>query len=347
MTKPVKTIVDHSETESEVLGLRISRCNQNLFDETELYSGIVAGQYDICRVKVASEDEFAPYRLEKTGLPYFFSGSIRRYKTRITEEPTGTYNYPDLKWEYYDGTQTELLKDMLVGTWGTYPIGYYRSPFLSELLDKEQEIESVFQFYKKNNDSRINPDNTIVFIKHGENYVGFFALNKLNGNLESHVGGILKPYRKGGYFLDKLRYIKEYCIDHQLEHFIFGARNENAEVQRIFQYVGFQPVGSENVFHVASLLSHSEVSSTTADLSLSKDPNKNYLPLLDLALTEANKVRAIQGRINFNVNHQESLRPDTQVLFTYPVLTEREILVVMKELNNPDSLFTAYLHIAV
>lgn len=55
--------------------------------------------------------------------------------------------------------------------------------------------------------------------------------------------------------LDKLRYIKEYCITHNLTHFIFGARNENSRVQRIFQHVGFEAIGSENVFHIPSLLS--------------------------------------------------------------------------------------------
>ena len=131
--------------------------------------------------------------------------------------------------EKYDA-QDRLLKDMLVGTWGDYPLGYYRTPYLQYLSNKEIEIESVFQFYKKFNDNRDYPNNSIMFIRHKDVYVGFFALNIVGSDLESHIGGILAPYRKSGYFLDKLRYIKRFCVDHHLEHFIFGARNENAEV---------------------------------------------------------------------------------------------------------------------
>ena len=47
------------------------------------------------------------------------------------------------------------------------------------LVNKEKEIECLFQFYKKANLHKNNPNNSILFIKHGENYVGFFALNIL------------------------------------------------------------------------------------------------------------------------------------------------------------------------
>jgi RimJ/RimL family protein N-acetyltransferase len=246
--------VDFSPIESEVLGLKIGRCQAGFFEPELLRASVLEAGFDLVRLKVSAEDEMVPARLFQAGIPAFFSGSIRRYDTRITAAPDGDYLHADLVFEAYNGSQDQLLKDMIRGTWGTYPIGYYRTPLLSELISKEAEIECLFRYYKKHNLSTLNPQNTIMFIRHGDQYVGFFALNHLNGNLESHIGGILEPYRRGGYFLDKLRYIKNHCIEHGLSRFLFGARNENAGVQRIFQYVGFQPVGTDNVFHLPLFL---------------------------------------------------------------------------------------------
>jgi hypothetical protein len=248
----------YSQNESDILGFKVGRCNEDFFNPELLSQEIVEGHYDLCRLKVAAEDEMAVMKLHQMGFPFFFSGSIRRYKTRINENPPGDFLHPTMTYEMYDGTQDDLLKEMLIGTWGTYPLGYYRSPYLCELVDKELEIESVFQFYKKSNLNSLNPNNSILFMNDGGKYVGFFALNIINGNLESHIGGILEPYRKDGYFLDMLRFIKRYCVANDLPYFIFGARNENAYVQKIFQEVGFKAIGSENVFHITPLLSHSQ-----------------------------------------------------------------------------------------
>lgn len=251
------TRVDLSETESSVLGLKVGRCNTDILDQHTLARLITDESYDLCRLKIPAEEEMASLKLQETGLPFFFSGSIRRYKTRVDSYPPGDFLHPTMLYEMYDGSQDELLLDMLRGTWGTYPLGYYRTPYLCHLVDKEVEIQSVFRFYRKFNLNRDYPQNSILFMREGEHYVGFFALNIVNGNLESHIGGILEPYRRGGYFLDMLRYIRRFCVDHTLPHFLFGARNENAEVQRIFHEQGFVPTGTENVFHIASLLSHS------------------------------------------------------------------------------------------
>ena len=337
--------IDYSATESIILGLKIGRCNTNFFDETELYNSILNDKYDLVRLKVCAEDEYAPMRLEKTGIPYFFSGSIRRYKTKILSKPEGSYNYPDLKWEQYDGSQEKLLKDMLIDTWGDYPIGYYRSPYLSQLISKEMEIESVFQFYKNANLPRNNPNNGIVFIKHGDNYVGFFATNIVNGNLESHIGGILKPYRKGGYFLDKLRYIKEMCVEKKLTHFVFGARNENSDVQRIFHHVGFQGIGSENTFHIASLLSHNMLPPVYSEINLSGCFNKKIVE-------DISKINILNNNSLFIKKYSTGFfyppkdHGILHVKYSFPITLEGETIVIVSSISETnETRFLAYIHL--
>lgn len=268
----------YSSNESDLLQLRIGRCNADYFNPESLRDQIVEGNYDVCRLRIACDDESAAEKLDSMGFPYYFSGSIRRYVTPITDRPAGDYIHQGLTFEYYDGSQEKLLFDMIDGTWGDYPIGYYRTPFLNSLITKEMETECLFQFYKRANNPNLNPANNMVFIREGDHYVGFFALNHVDGHLESHVGGILKPYRTGGYFLDMQRYIKNYCLDNGLSAFWFGARNENSRVQTIFQAEGYLPVGTENVYHILPLLNYNPNGFQPEDILLkSENPCQEIL----------------------------------------------------------------------
>lgn len=329
--------VVYSETESAVLGLKIGRCNEDhFFDKDRLFEQVLAGQYDVCRLKLPASDEMATQRLHELGIPSFFSGSIRRYKTPTEQMVENDVIHPDMVFEVYDGSKPQLLKDMLIDTWGSYPIGYYRTPYLDNWISKEKEIESVYQFYLKQNDPNINPQNGFVFLKKGDQYVGFFAVNHVEGNLESHIGGILSPYRKGGFFLDKLSYIKKYCKENGLKNFVFGARNENAEVQRIFQYVGFQPVGSDNVFHLAPMLSVTQKEPVVKRIFPEKlNREKVYSYLLEECLLLISDL-LIGSPISFTLElSPRYMQLDfIDVVFTFPVISTQKALIVIKDRSN-------------
>jgi len=265
--------IQHSEIESSVTGLRIGRSNaQEVCTET-LLPEIFNGQYDLCRLKISAEDEMASIKLARMGLPFFFSGSIRRYDTPIDIRPVDGYLNPTLQFVVYDGSQHQLLYSLLTDTWGSYPIGYYRSPILDHLVDKEMELECVFRYYDKHNAKDGWPDSSIMLMIDQGDAVGFFALNKINGNLESHIGGILKRHQKRGYFYDMLTFIKNYCVDHGLPRFLFGARNENTKVQRIFEQAGFSSVGNDNVYHIAPMLTYSQTEPSRSKLRLFEEKN--------------------------------------------------------------------------
>lgn len=301
----MNNIIDFSETESNYLKIKIGRCNKDYFNENQLEQEITEGNYDVCRLKVSAEDEFAPLRLEKTGMPYFFSGSIRRYKTPIDNSHKTQLKHPTLLFELYDGTQDEALFEMMKQTWGDYPIGYYRSPILRHIVNKEMELNSLFAFYKKNNLSSYNPSNSMILMKDENHYVGFFALNIVQNHLESHVGGILPAYRKSNYFFDMLAYIKNFCIEKKLTHFVFGARNENAAVQKIFHSAGFIPVGSENVFHIVTLFNSSQKAENESDLNRIKESDFIF---------KSKKYKANEAVLKTTSNY---LKIDNKLIFTY------------------------------
>lgn len=333
-------IVFASKNETEVLGFNIARCNEDEFDENQLKSEIFEGKYDLCRLKIPAENEMVSSKLYKVGIPFFFSGSIRRYKTFINEKPQGEFLYPDMTYEMYDGTQDELLFELLKGTWGTYPLGYYRTPFVCELVDKEAEIQSVFKFYKKSNLNSLNPENSIMFMNHKGNYVGFFALNKIGGGLESHIGGIVEPYRKGGYFLDMLRYIKIFCVENNLDFFAFGARNENAYVQKIFQDVGFKAIGSENVFHLIPMLSLSQIPKKY--LVLSKNDFQTIIESANKFIGQyfiKYKITSVQISELDAENETENIG---RIVLSMPVKTTKSFLAVILMIDDDNAIKKSY-----
>lgn len=252
----METKITFSENETTILKLKIGRCVVDKLDEEAFKDQILLNKYDVIRLTVPSEEEYIVNKLDSINLPYFFSASITRYKTPIVNIPVAPYIHKDLIFEEYDGTQTQLLFDLLKGTWGTYPIGYYRTPILNKFMTKEKEIEAVYEFYKINNLKSNKPNNTIMFIKHNGNYVGFFSMNIINDTLESHIGGIIEPYRTAGYFVDMQEYIKRYCLEKGISYFCFGARNENRRVQYIFQKYGYLKESTDHVFHIVPMLSN-------------------------------------------------------------------------------------------
>ena len=75
--------IDFSVFESEEFNMKVGKIVAEDFSSDGLRTAIVEGGYDLCRVKVSADVEDTVLKLEKAGLPHFFSGSIRRYKTEV------------------------------------------------------------------------------------------------------------------------------------------------------------------------------------------------------------------------------------------------------------------------
>ena len=172
------------------------------------------------------------------------------------------------------------------------------------------------------------------------NYVGFFALNHVSGELESHIGGILEPYRKGGYFLDMLRYIKNYCVDQKLSHFVFGARNENAIVQKIFQDVGFRPIGSENVFHILSFMSLSQVDKVV--LNSHEDDFGTLLRIVNEYATQYFSDFYISKIQSSEINRKQEKNDLYQLIVSMPIKTEQFFLVLIQKVLESGEVLKCY-----
>ena len=316
-------LIEYSKNESETLQLKVGRCNTNGFSASQLKEELINGSYDLCRVKVGANDEDVVSRLEQLGFPSFFSGSIRRYRTPIKMQSKIAFKNKGLSFVSYEPQLDELLYQMLKDTWGEYPIGYYRSPILNQLCNKDIELKSVFNFYRERNNHLNYPANSIQFIKHDGEFVGFFAMNKVGSHLESHIGGILSTFQGNDYFYDMLAFIKNYCLEENLSHFVFGARNENAKVQKIFQNAGFVPIGTENVFHVVSLLNYVSLNGAVCD-ELNQEERFKKLITSDNSWL---KLYLIKNRLQAQVCKQLTIEDQGKMLTSFHYSYAKDIFV--------------------
>lgn len=243
-------LLQYSQNESKLFGIKVARGVFQQIEAHSLQADIFENNYDLVRITIPAHIEDAQIELYKTGFQYYFSGGITRYSTSISKIKNNTYIHNDIVYEQYNEANTHLLNAMLKDTWGNYPLGYYKTPIIGNVISKEMEIKAVYEYYKKNNLNCINPNNKIMFMKHGDNYIGFFALNIIGNRLESHIGGILSTFRNTGYFIDMQEYIRRYCLENGLTHFDFGARNENYRVNKIFLDYGYTPSHIEYVYHI-------------------------------------------------------------------------------------------------
>lgn len=248
----------YSKIESEIFKLNVGRVDVEVIDEREIAEFIKDGAYDLVRIKTGSADEMASDKLAKTGFPFYFSGGIRRYRVNVWEAPLPELLNPSLRFELYIGEegQKTVLRDVIRQTWGRFPLGYYRTPVINKLVDREMELEALTTFYLENNNNRTAPDNYMWTLYDGDLYVGFIALfmYKKEKMVDSTIASTLPAYRKAGYFIDILRFIRRFCREHELDYFTCGARSENHRSQQLFEREHMICIDSQYVYHMVPML---------------------------------------------------------------------------------------------
>jgi hypothetical protein len=251
------SLVTFSETETRIMGLKFGRYNTPFVDSEQLKRNIEEQKYDVVRVKTDCADEYAALKLHQTGYPSYFNGGVRRYRVNCVEAPLPPFTQPDINFELYVGQHQNILEEIMNDSCGDYPLGYYRTPGLNERITKQMESKCLFEFYAKNNDNALFKNSYLWFMKLGEAYVGFIALNVYTEKdmVDSTLAGFLKAYQGMGLFPNILRHIRQFCRDSNLTYFCCGARNENMYSQKAFEKDFMKCEGVEYIFHVVPMLS--------------------------------------------------------------------------------------------
>lgn len=247
-------MVVYSENETKHFGLKVGRYNTDSIDPDLLKTEFHRNDYDLVRVRTNINDEFAVSKLFETGIPFYFSGGIRRYKVNVWDAPLPPLINPKTDFELFESNDQHLaaFNDILKDTWGGYPLGYYRSPQLNNHIDKELEHKTLFNYYASNYDNTMHPDKYLWLMKQEQEVIGFIALNIIQGekSVDSTIAGIAQQHQKSGHFIDVLRHIRYFCQAHQLDYFLCGARQENLRSQKAFESEYMKCYACEYIFHV-------------------------------------------------------------------------------------------------
>lgn len=321
-----------SPIESEQFGMNVGRIETEVISGNDLYLDLLAGNFDLVRLRVNATDEQIVAKLSGLGFPVYFSGGIRRYKVAVANHPVEPYLNNGLTFECYDGSQYEALRLLMLDTWLQYPIGYFRTPTLSGMISREDEIECVIRYYDENNNHLSNPKNAIWFLKLGTEYVGFLALNMIDDyTIESNIAGIAKSHQGKGLFHDVLRYIRNYCLTKGISNFYCGARNENSYSQRTFEKEYMTGYATDHVFHIVSLLGlsvkppvHQSVRFHSSELSA--------IPQILRSKATNQELEARHGHFHERLSILTEVRADAnyELITSFPVRTDREWLTVTK-----------------
>ncbi len=241
-----------SENESRILGYNIGRYDCSEIDIDLLKEEINKTKYDIIRIKTSVNDEYASLKLSQLGVPFYYNGSIRRYKVNCLEAPLPEYTSKGIHFVPYEESDANELYNLLQDTWGEYPIGYYRLPGLNGKISKEQELQCVYEYYKTYFVSEYNKMNRLWLMKNNDKTVGFIALTILPDMVDSTIAGIYKQYQNQRLFPNILRKIRSFCRENDLTYFVCGARNENIYSQRAFEHDYMKYYYGENVYCIVN-----------------------------------------------------------------------------------------------
>lgn len=257
-----------SEFETKWLGLKFGRYNTECIDADLLKAAVLENSYDVVRVRTVSTDDVACLKLSRAGFPFYFSGGVRRYKVDCFEVPLPPFTDTDVSFELFTGQNRAEMERIITESMIDSPIGYYRSPGLSDRITKEMEAKCLYEYYAHYNNNSIFPGNYLWFMRLANENVGFIALNiyREKDMVDSSLAGFPKKFQGQGLFPNILRHIRGFCREQNIRYFCCGARLENLYSQWAFEKDFMKGVGIDYVFHVVPMLSCKTESSPTTSL---------------------------------------------------------------------------------
>lgn len=246
-------MIFHSTTESDLLGLKVGHASIDNLDATALRGALVEGAYDLCRLKVRMDQvrDGAISVLETTGIPYFYAGGILRYEV---DYRTGVYvpsaaPRDDLQFMPVESGDQVALESMVRACFFDDPIGYYKTPYLAAILDRNAEVDCLIQYHLGDGAH----ERHAFLVERDGVAVGFLVMHVDGGIVHTPLLGIL-PKERGGHLFDPMRdFIHTFASEHGFAE-QEGARIDNLLSQNVFGQDGLQHVANETIYHLTPFL---------------------------------------------------------------------------------------------
>lgn len=246
-----------SEFESSYLGLNIYRSSDNFLpNANQLRNFALEEAADLFRIKIDARYEAAMNSvLDAVGIPYFYSHSVLNVKVDYSNAKIESYKNNGLEFELYTGNNQQQERFFKLIFQGMYndPIGYYKTPIIKNLIEKNNEASCYAQYYVKYYDG--SSKNLIGYMMKKENIdVGCFVFEIQDGNIYSSMAAVLPEYRSEGFFHDMKIFHQNYCIQNNFKVAYTGSRINNFHTPNLLLKTGYQIYKVEHVYHMVSLL---------------------------------------------------------------------------------------------
>jgi hypothetical protein len=139
--------------ESNYLNLNVFRSVSTVLPEPdEIRKIAIANKADLLRIKFdVKHENIMNHILEQSGLPYYYSHSVINTYADYSRIPELTYKNNDIKFlEYKNPDDKERFFNIVYHGMFEDPIGYYKTPLISEIISKENELRCYASFYAEN-----------------------------------------------------------------------------------------------------------------------------------------------------------------------------------------------------
>ncbi len=347
--------IHFSKEESRVLGMKLGRSHLEKDGTSDLVEEMIREEYDCCIIKTSANLRDQMFHLQKMNMPVFNSGVVRRYRINYREGfQLKPYSFSNWVEELYDGTQLEILRELVNDIFYDEPIKFFNIPIYGHLVTKEQELECLF-LYLKEFDNVLRNGTTkrmFLFLNAEGKYIGLTAMIDIpeEEHGDSVLSGILPAYRGKKLYGDIIKFIENDHFSRGFDYGICGARIQNIAAQKAFSKEDLYVTHYEYTYYIFPLLNRTEQSIIKRSISfkdisemsfimdlfelLRKEDSLNKLSTWNLKQT----YKILKGKIKKGISYELSV--------SFPIFSDEEIIIVIKIHNNNDLISIYQFHFA-
>lgn len=316
-----------SAKESEVVGVRIGRGMLSKdWQPNALLEQMLAMDIDFARVKIPSTDEQVFEKLDQLQMPYTIHSILVRNSIDLSQEELQEQLSSDLRFELFDGSEPERMKDLVRRSWGERTAVNYHNRLFREWVSYDTEKEGSAA-YSLEFDHTKDPNKLNWLIWKGGDLVGFVLGDVEHDHFEGVMYSVLPEYRGLNIARNIMIFLKGYCKERGLKYFKNDVVFQNIPSLKSIVTKAIDPVDTYLNVTIAGLLNASKVDKRAHELTgLSFDQAQQWVLAHVAEWLPANK--RIDS-VKFKLLDHSPMQLD-KVDLSFPVMNNEQELILLK-----------------
>ncbi|MGB1207160.1 MAG: hypothetical protein ACPG5B_16050 [Chitinophagales bacterium] len=265
--------IKFAKEESQYLGIKIGRLEQEKLNIADLQQEILEQEYDVIKIRVPSTDSNMMQRLDEISLPFSISDTVFHYKAPFQKMGFVPYVNKDIVFEMYRKEQFDLLQKIAMQTFSENYGAYFTHSIFDKIVSREKKLQLfgrwTASFFPEKDNGKIT-----WLAKHKGEYIGFMAIQRINNKeWEPVIAGILPKYRKAAYFIDLIRSVRNYCVKHEIAWTYAKSQAQNINAYRAYVSENMSMYKMSVSVNINSLLSYSSEKKVMKTINISSKKN--------------------------------------------------------------------------